>query len=469
MSHVLIIGNGPAAHRLVERLREHGHDGPITVLGAEHRPAYNRVLLASVLDGTLSPRSVTLPEPDAEVFLGAEATSLDPARRLVRTADGVVHRYDELVLATGARPVVPPIPGVRDDNGEPAEGVTALRTLDDCERVPDQGRAVVLGGGVLGVETARGLQGRGVDVALVHPKPHPMDRQLDSAAGALLAAHLREAGVRTELDRRAVEHRPGKLVLDDGRALECDALVLCTGVSPEVSLARAAGLAVGRGVLVDDRMSTSDPHVHALGDCAEHDGRLPGLISPAWEQADVLARALTGGQRRYRPVGAVTRLKARGIDLCAIGSAEHLDSAEPDVDLVTLSDPARGRYAKLALRRDRVLAAALVGFPQAAATLCRLHDHDQPVPHDRLGLLLGAATADRGSPAELPADAVVCRCNNVTKKRLVRAFRDGARDVGGLARATRATTGCGGCGDDVRRLCAELRSDDTTTEQEGAA
>ncbi|MCX2734210.1 FAD-dependent oxidoreductase [Saccharopolyspora sp. NFXS83] len=465
MSHVLIIGNGPAAHRLVERLRQHGHDGPITVLGAEDRPAYNRVLLASVLDGTLSAASVTLPGSRAEVRLGVTATAVDRARRLVHTDAGVVHRYDELVLATGARATVPDVPGVRGADGALAAGVTPLRTLDDCARLAGGARdVVVLGGGVLGVETARGLHGRGLDVALVHPREHPMDHRLDAAGGALLGDHLRGAGLRTRFGRRAARYRPGELVLDDGEALAADALVLCTGVTPETGLAAGAGLAVGRGVLVDDHLTTSDPHVHALGDCAEHDGRVPGLIAPAWEQAEVLARRLTGGTARYRGIGAVTRLKARGIELASIGASDLLDGTDPGVELVTLSDPGQGRYAKLAVRAERVAGAVLIGFPQATATVAQLHDRDLPLPADRLGMLLG------GSPAADSGDTVVCRCNNVTKTTLVRAWHRGARDVGGLARTTRATTGCGGCADEVRGLCAALSTgDDITTEQEGAA
>ncbi|MEU6132675.1 FAD-dependent oxidoreductase [Saccharopolyspora sp. NPDC047091] len=470
MSHVLIAGNGPAAHRLVERLRGHGHDGPITVLGAEDRPAYNRVLLASVLDGTLPPDAVELPELDADVRTGVTATAVDPARRLVRADTGVVHRYDELVLATGARAAVPAVPGLRAAGGALAAGVAVLRTLADCARIPAGARrAVVLGGGVLGVETARGLLGRGLEVVLVHPQPHPMDRQLDAAGGALLAEHLREAGVRTRFGRRAAAHRPGELVLDDGEVLAADVVVLCTGVVPETGLAREAGLAVGRGVLVDDHLATSDPRVHALGDCAEHDERVPGLIAPAWEQAEVLARRLAGGSARYRVGGTVTRLKARGIDVASLGEVAEL--ASPAAEPVVLSDPARGRYAKLAVRGERLTGAVLIGFPQATATLAQLHDRDLPLPVDRLGLLLGAAPT--AAPAEPTADAVLCRCNDVSKRRLEDAWRAGARDLGALARTTRATTGCGGCADEVRGLCAALRAAEPAgadePEQEGAA
>ncbi|GAB3290042.1 FAD-dependent oxidoreductase [Parasphingorhabdus pacifica] len=471
MSDVLIIGNGPAAHRLAERLHHHGHSGAITVLGAEPRPAYNRILLGSVLDHTLTASAVTLPElPEGvRVELGVTVTEIDTAEKLARTDDGQTHHYDELVLATGARARIPDTPGVLTGADEYADGVVTMRTLDDCERINDSAaNAVVLGGGILGVEVARGLQGRGVEVTLVHPKPYPMDRQLDPVGGRMLTSSLNDLGARTRLDRKAVAYEPGKLTLDDGEVLAADVLVLCTGVVPETELAEPAGLAVGRGVVVDDRLGTSDPHVHALGDCAEHRGDVPGLIAPAWDQAEVLAQVLTGAQARYSGTSTVTRLKARGIDLASIGSVAALDS--PDAELVTLSDPARGRYAKLALQDERVTGAVLLGFPQAIASISQLHDRDLPVPFDRLGLLLGTATAESSAPTEVPADSVVCRCNNVTKKALIRAFDNGAREVADLAKATRATTGCGGCTDDVRRMCGSLKTNGSElTEQEGAA
>jgi assimilatory nitrate reductase electron transfer subunit len=476
VSHVLIIGNGPAAHRLVERLRHHGHEGMITVLGAERQHAYNRVLLASVLDRTLTPEAVTLPDlpPDVRVRLGVTATGIDRQRRLVHTDTGVVHRYDELVLATGSRPTLPDVPGLHHD-GHLAEGVTTLRTLSDCDRVTgDLGRVVVLGGGVLGVEAARGLAGHGFDVTLVHPHPHLMERQVDHTGGRLLANHLRGLGVDLQLGRQAAEYEPGRLVLDDGTVVESGLVVVCAGVTPEVTLARKANLTVHRGVVIDDRLRTDDPHIHAIGDCAEHAGRVSGLITPAWEQAETLAQRLVGADARYTGSRTMTRLKARGIDLAAIGSTETLNNLDADVELVTLSDPARGRYAKLALRDQRITAAVLVGFPQAIASVTQLHDRSEPAPSDRLGLLLGTpASTERAVSAELPDNAVVCRCNNVTKKALMHAWHGGAREISELAAATRATTGCGGCTDDIRKLCGSLRADSEPrsemTEQEGAA
>ena len=473
MTHIVIVGNGPAAHRLAERVLRHGHDGTITILGAETEPAYNRVLLSSVLDRSLPAEAIRLPElpGQVQVQLGAEATGINRARRVVHTSTGVTHRYDKLVLATGAKPRVPDVPGLAD-----ADTVTTLRTLADCERITrlagTSGKVVVLGGGVLGVEAARGLAGRGVDVTLVHPQPSLMDRQIDHTGGQLLANHLRKLAVAMRLGRGAAEYAAGKLTLDDGEVLAADVVVACAGVIPETGLALAAGLTVRHGVVVDDEMRTDDPHIHALGDCAEHDGQVHAMITPAWDQAETLARLLTGTSTRYTGTPAITRLKARDIDLVALGDARELDRPGPDTELVTLSDPSRGRYAKLALRDNRIDGAVLLGFSQAIATISQLHDRGQPVPSDRLGLLLGTAAAtERAAPAELPDDAVVCRCNNVTKKALTDAWRAGARSVGDIAQATRATTGCGSCTDDVRRVCSSLKSsaEPELTEQEGAA
>jgi assimilatory nitrate reductase electron transfer subunit len=474
VSHVLIAGNGPAAHRLVERLRHHGHAGAITVLGAERAPAYNRVLLGSVLDGTVPPHAVMLPDLQARVRLGAVVTGVNRSRRLVRTNNGVVHRYDELVLATGSRPVLPDVPGLRS-GGRLAAGVTRLRTLDDCTTFsPGSGKVVILGGGVLGVETACGLAGRGVDVTLVHRHAQLMNRHLDGTGGRLLADHLRGLGIALRLGRAAAAYRPGELVLDDGETLPSAAVVLCAGVTPEATLARAAGLLVRRGVVVDDRLRTSDRYIHAIGDCAEHDGNVSERIEPAWEQADTLARRLTGADAQYRGGSTVTRLRARGVDLAIVGTAEALAGPDTETELVTLSDPARGRYATLALRDQRVHAAVLVGFPQAIASVTQLHHRGERVPSDRLGLLLGmAASVRRAMPGELPDTAVICHCNNVTKQMLTNAWHDGARDIAGLARITRATTGCGTCTGDIRRLCGALHAAPAgppiPTEQEGAA
>ena len=239
MSAVVVVGNGIAAHRLVDRLHHHGHRGPVTVLGAEPVAAYNRVLLPSVLDGTLPARALALPgPPDGTVVrLGTRVTGIDRESRLVHTPDGTGVPYDHLVLATGARPRIPAVPGLLTEAGRLADGVTPLRTVADCRRVTG-GQVAVVGAGVLGVEAALALRRGGTRVTLVHPRPYPMNRQLDAAAGAILARGLRDHGIRLELSRQAVAYAPGTLTLDRGQTIGTDAVVVCAGVRPDIRLAR---------------------------------------------------------------------------------------------------------------------------------------------------------------------------------------------------------------------------------------
>ncbi|MDR7304421.1 FAD-dependent oxidoreductase [Haloactinomyces albus] len=474
MNDLVIVGHGPGAHRLIDQLLRQGYAGRITVLDAESRPTYNRMLLTSVLEGNLGTESLTLPRhPDAvRVWQGVTVTGIDRHRRLVRTDTGQEHRYDTLVLATGARPHLPEVPGLHDSEGFLVENVTPLRTLDDgahlARLAESSGRITVLGGGVLGVETATALNARGLAVTLVHAGKHLMDRRLDPAAGRMLAEALSGRGIGVRLSGHPREYRPGALTLDDGQEVAAEAVAVCTGVLPETTLARQAGLAVHRGVVVDDQLRTTDERIHALGDCAEHDG-LPTESSGAGRcQADVLAQVLSGAspEAHYPGTRNITRLKACGIDLVTLGPAEELNSGD-DAEAVTLSDPARGRYARLSLHNDRIAAAVVLGLPTAVATMSQLHSAGRPVPADRLAALLGTTPARHTGSGELPDSAVLCRCNNVTRKALATAFGDGARDVPALARATRATTGCGSCTDTIRRLCRSLA--DTIPEQEDAA
>lgn len=462
MSRVVIVGHGPAGHRVAELLRARDPRVRITVFGAEPEPAYNRVLLPSVIAGKLTAEATRLTDHGDDrivVRTGVAVTDVDRVRRVVLTSDGEAHPYDDLVLATGARCFVPPLPGLVDEDRNPAGNVVALRTLADCRRLegylPAARRVVVLGGGLLGLEAARALTERGHDVDVVHMGPHAMERQLDAPAGRTLAAVLDRLGIRVHAGRTAMSYLDGALALDDGSTLPADLVVVSAGVVPDTDLARRAGLQVGRGVVVDDRMRTSDPHVHAVGDCAEHAGLVPGLIAPAWDQAETLAESLTGGHRPYTGTRTLARLKARGVDLAVIGDGNH---ESDDAEVVTLADPARGRYARLVVLDERVVGAILLGFPQSAGAVTQLFDADAPLPADRLALLVGRTAAEAvDGPEHLPDQAVVCRCNNVTKESLTAAWRKGAHNARDLADVTRATTGCGGCAGVVEGFCRWLR------------
>jgi assimilatory nitrate reductase electron transfer subunit len=468
--------------RLVGEVRARDKDIQVTVFGAETWQPYNRVLLSNVVAGTSSPEQVRLLDPswygeqEVTARLGVGVAAIDRDGRTVLATDGTREPYDVLVLATGSEPVVPPIPG--------AGRAVAFRTLGDCERILEAAGsargAVVIGGGLLGVEAARGLAGRGLPVTLLHLAGHLMERQLDAEAGLVLgetlaglgvtirtgvtvsAIHAAPGGVRGAMDRPAVEL--SAVELSTGEVLDAGLVVLACGVRPVTGLARDAGLAVDRGVVVDDEMRTVDPAIFAIGECAQHDGTVYGLVAPAWEQAAVVADLITGADKtaRYRGSRLVTRLKAASVELAVMGET-HL--TEDDAEIVRFSHRRKGTYRKLVIRDDRLVGVILLGETTAVGTLTQLYDRGGPLPGDRAGLLfpgLGAApVAD--SPVRMPDSATVCRCNNVTKGRIRACWESGARDAPAVAAATRATTGCGSCHDAVEGIVAWLGEQEGVT------
>lgn len=401
---VVIIGHGMAGARLAEQIRKRDPAAArvsLTILGAEPHPAYNRVLLSAVVGGSLPTDAVLLHDsqwPDrhlVDLRLGTSATAIDRAARRVRTADGSTVDFDALVLATGSRPRVPPTEGLLADDGSLAPGAVSFRTLADCERILEQARpgtpVAVLGGGLLGLEAARGLAMRGGLVTVVHAPAQLMERQLDQAGGRILARTLAATGIEFRLGVRAAGYLPGDgLKLDDGSLVPADLVVVSAGVVPQTEIAETAGLSVADGVLVDDLLRTNDPRVYAIGDCARHPGAANGFVQPAWEQADVLADLLTGADptARYRGTPTVIRLKARGVDLTTLGET-HTDVDATDAEVLCVQAPADGRYVKLVIRDDRIAGAILLGAPDAAAIIAQLFDRGIPPPSDRLALLLG--------------------------------------------------------------------------------
>ncbi|MEV5340165.1 FAD-dependent oxidoreductase [Streptomyces sp. NPDC052676] len=400
-SRVVVIGAGLAGVRLAGRLGELGT--PALLIGdEEHRP-YNRVLLAEVLAGRYSPDVIALPAP-AELTR-ARVTGIDREGRTLRCADGSEIAYDTLVLATGSNPVLPPLRGLFTPDHELPEGVHAFRTMDDClglsKAVRPGVKAVVIGGGLLGVSAARALAMRGAQVVLAQQSERLMERQLDPAASELVRRHLVDLGVEVHTecrvrDVRVVGGAVRSVEMADGYALDADLVVLACGVHPRVGLAKAAGLAVHKGVLVDDELRTSDPHIRAIGDCAQHDGTVYGLAAPALEQADVLAALLTGnGTARYTGTRSLTRLTLSGqapFDLAAFGETQP----RPGDDVVQLADATRGTYRKVVVRDDRLVGGVLVGELGTVGALARAWEGAEPLPSDG-GPLLHLLTNDGGS------------------------------------------------------------------------
>ncbi|WP_431988708.1 NAD(P)/FAD-dependent oxidoreductase [Streptomyces parvulus] len=406
-TRVVVIGAGLAGVALARRLGELGT--PALLVGdEEHRP-YNRVLLAEVLAGRYGPETVTLPAP-ADLLRG-RVTGIDRAGRTVRCADGTVIAYDTLVLATGSNAVLPPLRGLFTPDRALPEGVHAFRTMDDClglsKAVRAGVRAVVVGGGLLGVSAARALAVRGAQVVLAQQAQRLMERQLDPAASALVRRHLAGLGVEVHTECRVRDVRCAggavrSVELADGYVLGADLVVLACGVRPRTGLAREAGLDVDEGVLVDDELRTCDPHIRAVGDCAEHAGRVYGLAAPALEQAGALAELLAGGTARYTGTRSLTRLTLAGtggplgpdspFDLAAFGETDPL----PGDDVVQLADATRGTYRKVVVRDDRLVGGVLVGELGTVGALARAWEGAEPLPSDG-GPLLHLLTHDGGS------------------------------------------------------------------------
>lgn len=487
---VVVVGLGMVASRFVEELLDRDEAGAfdLTVLGAEPHGAYNRVLLTDVVAGRTSPSALALPRLDrvdrrpVSAHLGVRAVELDRAGRCVHASDGSTHPYDVLVLATGAAARVPAIPGLGASGaGTTPRGVHVLRSLDDARAIVagtrDAATAAVIGGGVLGVEAAVGLAGRGVPTTVIHPAPALMERQLDPGSSDVLARRLAALGVRTALPAVTEEvlSRAGRVVgvrLVGGEVVPADLVVVSCGTVPEGALASAAGLTVGRGIVVgEDLASPDDPVVFAIGDCAEPPGGATGLVAQGWDQARRLAAQLAGAATSgsdpapRAALGAdsgtdVVRVKGEGIDVVTMGQSAA-QAPGPHDRVIRLSDPAAGRHVEIVLRDDRVVGATCVGAGRVGADLTVAYTRSTPLPADPAHLLLrpvGPAVATTGSPTHMPGSMTVCRCNGVTKSAIVACFAKGARTLPDLAAGTRATTGCGGCTEVVSGLLDWLRT-----------
>lgn len=454
---VVVIGNGMAGNRLVDELLAKDPDLDVTVFGSESRPAYNRILLSDVLAGKRPLNDVTLSSmARARRYLGSEVVEIDRTAKVVRTADGMTATYDVLVLATGSQPVVPPVHGIAGWDGKLLDGVFVFRTLEDCDAIARRAkrstRAIVVGGGLLGLEAARGLLQHGLSVDVVHGMDRLMDVQLDGPAGAVLRRSVESLGVGVHLGAFASKVLGSRSVtgvgLADGREVAGDLVVLACGVRPEVALARSTGLAVDRGVLVDDALRTDDPDVYAIGECAQHRGEVYGLVAPAWEQAAVLADALTGGASTYTGSRLVTRLKAMDLEVAAMGdTTPGPDDCGDGLEVLVFSDPARHVYKKLVIRDGVLVGALLLGDTGTAGKVTQAFDRATPVPNDRTTLMFAPRRA--AAPEDLADDHTVCTCNAVTAGQV----RDsGCRTVAEVALKTRATTGCGTCTSVVQQL-----------------
>ncbi|MFA7323562.1 MAG: FAD-dependent oxidoreductase [Candidatus Nanopelagicales bacterium] len=477
LKQLVIVGAGMAGTRLMEEViaRDPSGSWQITVVGDEPDAPYNRILLSEVLAGKHERADLDLLPPGGvggervTQILGTRVMTIHRSTSTVHLSDQRILNYDALVLATGSTPILPPLPGLYDEEDWSIHPQCfAFRTLEDCRGIMQAAsnarRAVVIGGGLLGLEAARGLLGQGLDVEIVHMGEWLMDAQLDSEGGEVLGRTLASMGITTYLEARArsIEvTRDGSLVgvkVADGHVLECDLVVFAAGVRANTRLAKDCRLSVERGIVVDDRMRTDDPQILAIGDCAQADGKVLGLVGPAWDQAAVVARNLTDpdGEVHYEGSRIVTRLKASGIEVAALGETQPMPKdSNGELEVVSFSDYARGIYKKVVLRDGRVCGGILLGDAGTVGNLMLAMDRGTKVPRNRLPLLFEGLTAGSEVDASAAPDyAVLCHCNNVTHGQVRDAITSGACQVSEIAHQTRATTGCGTCRRSVEELIA---------------
>ena len=367
---------------------------------------------------------------------------------------GIAEPYDKLVIATGSSAYVPPMANLYNEDGAFIDGVFVFRTLEDCQEMTDYAatasKAVVIGGGLLGLEAARGLLGRGLEVHVAHLNTHLMDTQLDPESGRMLKQQMESLGVNIHLGKMTTaisgDDRVTGVSFQDGDELDCDMVVLAAGIRPNVDLAKQAGLQVQQGIVVKDDLSCrNDQDVYAIGECAQHRGKLYGTITPVWEQAVALAERLTGHNpdAAYRGTRVSTKLKVMDVELAVMGDKEPLSDAD---ELVHYSEPGRGVYKKLIVRDGRLAGAILLGDGLTSAGVIQAFDRNGELPANRSALIFPGAVGSKAvDVAELPVNAQICNCNGVSKGKIAEAVEDGKVTLQEVCSATRAGTGCGTC------------------------
>jgi nitrite reductase (NADH) large subunit len=410
---LVIVGNGMAAARLCEELTERACGRyAIAVVGEEPRLAYNRVLLSSLLADEISAAEVELKparwwrDRGVTLIYGRPAAAIDPTIRRVRLADGATIPYSKLVIATGSRPIRLPLPGMD------LPGVKAFRDLADVaelRRAAPGARAVVIGGGLLGLEAAYGLAKGGAAVTLVHLMDRLMERQLDARAALMLRRELEARGVEVLLgaETKRVEglRRAEGVTLVDGRTIPANLVVVAVGVRPNAEIARTAGLNVNRGIVVDDRLETSQRDIYAIGECAEHKGQCYGLVEPAYDHARALAQSLSGTEQRYTGSVLATNLKVSGVRVFSAGDF----IGAPGTEAVILSDPGLKTYKKLVIASDRLVGAVLFGDTADGPWYLELIRSGQRIDGLRDELVFGRALA------EMPRSASCSKINRDEK------------------------------------------------------
>ena len=471
---IVVIGNGMAGARVIEEImgRVPGKFD-FVMFGAEPYGNYNRILLSNVLNQTQEPEDIFInplnwyKENNIKLHAGVKVFQIDTVRKIIfgrellpqaaaygvhdqdsLRGDIIEETYDYAIIATGSRPFVPPMEGFG------GQGTFLFRTIDDCDHIAEYAKgcrkAVVIGGGLLGLEAARGLMTHNLEVTIVEAASQLMPAQLDVESSQMLKRTLEGMGLLVLLDRKtaqiqSVNGEVKSLIFSDGATLSTDMVVVSAGIRPITEVAKDSGLVVNKGIVCNDQMQTSDPSIYALGECVEHRGKLYGLVEPIWEQARTMADVISEFNPEAAYVGSKlgTKLKVMGVDLVSLGEK---DAKEPADEVVVYREPNRGIYKKLIVRDNKLTGAILLGDTDTADALIKMYNNEQAVPENRSELLFGNIKGTSLiQAADLPDNAQICNCNGVCKKTIVAAINDGAQTVASVGAKTKAGKGCGSC------------------------
>ena len=466
---LVLIGNGMAGVRTVEELLKIKPDHyDITIFGAEPHPNYNRILLSPVLAGEMQVKDIILNELDwyaenkIKLHTGKQIKTIDRVKRKVIAEDGTEEEYDRLLIATGSTPFMLPIPG----NDLP--GVIGYRDIKDTDEMIDAAtrhkHAVVIGGGLLGLEAANGLKLRGMDVTVVHLGPWLLERQLDEVAGKMLQKSLEDKGLKfllqtqTEALIQGESGRVAAIRFKDGLQIPADLVVMAAGIRPNYALAEKSGIHCNRGIVVNDTMQTYDPKIYAVGECVSHRGIAYGLVAPLFEQAKVAANHLAGyGIGRYTGSVTSTKLKVTGIDLFSAGEFMGGEGTEE----IILNDPYGGVYKKLVIKENKLVGGVMYGDTADGPWYFQLLKDGRDIHDIRDSLIFGqnlvgdVGHAGNSKAAEMADSAEVCGCNGVTKGTIVKAIKEkGLFALDEVKKHTKAASSCGSCAGLVEQILA---------------
>jgi len=469
---LVMVGNGMAGVAFVEQLLKlNPNKYEITIIGAEPHPNYNRIMLSSVLAGDAEMKDIVLNDWDwyrdnhIMLHVGHTVTQIDTAKKTVHTDQGLAVAYDELVLATGSLPFMLPLPGADK------EGVIAFRDIKDCNTMIETSRkykkAIVIGGGLLGLEAARGLLNLNMEVSVVHIFNYLMERQLDPTGSKMLQAELERQGMKFLLEKQSDtivgKKRVTGLRFKDGTQEDADLIVMAVGIKPNVQIAKEAGIEVNRGIVVNDVMATSAPNVYSLGECAEHRGIVYGLVAPLYEQGAVLAKHLAGVETKgYAGSVLSTKLKVSGVQVFSAGQFTD----EPGTKALRVQDDLSGVYKKVVFQDGKVVGAVLFGDTAEGSKLFSLIRSGEDYTGREREVLFGkegggGASSTADLVEAMSGDEIVCGCNGVTKDTIVEAIKEkGCVSLGEIKACTKASGSCGGCKPLVEQILASTLGED---------